>query len=450
MDHAPSAPTPIAVPSLTPVQWLICAVAGLGFAFDLYETLMGALIVGPVLTTLGRLAPGSAEFNTWVGLFFFLPTVAGGAFGLLGGYLTDLFGRRQVLVWSILLYGFSAGAAGFATSLPMLLVLRCTTMIGVCVEAVAAVAWLAELFPIPRQRELVLGYTQACYALGGLLVSAAYYLAVTHGDALPAIFGRHDAWRYTLLSGLIPALPLMVVRPFLPESPLWRTWTKRRGSERPSIAALFAPGMRRTTLLTTLMMACALAIPYGALQQTPRIVPGLAVLQGLGPRQIEQAVSQVFFVQELGSVTGRVAFALLVVYVVRRRRLLQLFLVPAALLLPVLFFSSTTAGLAWFIPGVFLAQALFNGIHSFWGNYLPRVFPTHLRGTGESFAMNVGGRMVGVCAALATTQLASLMPGALAATRFARAAGMTMALVLAVFLVASIWLPEPRSDLLPE
>jgi len=376
--------------------------------------------------------------------------VAGGAFGLLGGYLTDLFGRRQVLVWSILLYGFSAGAAGFATSLPMLLVLRCTTMIGVCVEAVAAVAWLAELFPIPRQRELVLGYTQACYALGGLLVSAAYYLAVTHGDALPAIFGRHDAWRYTLLSGLIPALPLMVVRPFLPESPVWRKWTKRRGSERPSIAALFAPGMRRTTLLTTLMMACALAIPYGALQQTPRIVPGLAVLQGLGPRQIEQAVSQVFFVQELGSVTGRVAFALLVVYVVRRRRLLQLFLVPAALLLPVLFFSSTTAGLAWFIPGVFLAQALFNGIHSFWGNYLPRVFPTHLRGTGESFAMNVGGRMVGVCAALATTQLASLMPGALAATRFARAAGMTMALVLAVFLVASIWLPEPRSDLLPE
>jgi hypothetical protein len=149
-------------------------------------------------------------------------------------------------------------------------------------------------------------------------------------------------------------------------------------------------------------------------------------------------------------VAGRAAFALLVVYVARRRRLLQLFLVPAALLLPVLFFSSTTAGLTWFIPGVFVAQALFNGLHSFWGNYLPRVFPTHLRGTGESFAMNVGGRMVGVCAALATTQLASVMPGALAATRFARAAGMTMVLVLAVFLVASIWLPEPQSDLLPE
>ena len=32
---------------------------------------------------------------------------------------------------------------------------------------------------------------------------------------------------------------------------------------------------------------------------------------------------------------------------------------------------------------------------SFWGNYLPRVYPLHLRGTGESFAANIGGRLIG-------------------------------------------------------
>ncbi len=438
-----------AVPALTRTQWLICAVAGLGFAFDLYESLMGALIVGPVLSTLGGMQPGSAEFNDWVGVFFFLPAVTGGAFALFGGYLTDVFGRRRVLVWSILLYACSAGAAGFATSLPLLLVLRCTTMIGVCVEAVAAVAWLAELFPVPRQREQVLGYTQGCYALGGLMVAGAYYLAVTYADALPAILGHHDAWRYTLLSGLIPALPLMIVRPFLPESPVWRERRETGRFERPSIGALFAPSMRRTTLLTTLMMACALAIPYGALQQTPRVVPGLAWIQGLGPREIEQAVSRVYLVQELGSVTGRVLFALLVVRIVRRQTLLRLFLVPSVILLPALFLTATTGGMASFIVGLFCAQALFNGIHSFWGNYLPRVFPTYLRGTGESFAMNVGGRMIGVWAALATTQFASAMPGAIPATRLANAAGMTMGIVLTVFLIASFWLPEPRSAVLP-
>ena len=440
-----------ASPPLSATQWLLCAVAGLGFAFDLYESLMGALIARPVLVTLGGLHAGSAQFNSWVGLFFFLPVVIGGAFGLFGGVLTDRFGRRRVLVWSILLYGCSAAAAGFATSLTALLLLRCVTMIGVCVEAVAALAWLAELFPVPRQRERALAYAQACYALGGLMVAGAYYLAVTHGGEWPAIAGRHDAWRYTLLSGLIPAIPLMVVRPFLPESPVWLQRKASGRLERPSPAALFAPGLRRTTLLTTLMMACLLAIPYGALHHTPRIVPGLAWVRTLGPQRIEQVVSEVFLVQEMGSVAGRMAFALLCVRIARRQRLLRIFLVPAAILLPVLFFSTTAGGMAWLMVGVFVAQALFNGMHSFWGNYLPLVFPTYLRGTGESFAMNIGGRMIGVGAALVTTQLATAMPGASlgAGTQLARAAGTVMVLVMVVFLGASFMLPEPKNDLLP-
>ena len=386
-----------------------------------------------------------------MGLFFFLPVVMGGAFGLLGGVLTDRFGRRRVLVWSILLYGGAAAAAGFATSLTALLFLRCVTMIGVCVEAVAGLAWLAELFPAPRQRERALAYAQGCYALGGLMVAGAYYLAVTYGGEWPAIAGRHDAWRYTLLSGLIPAIPLMVLRPFLPESPVWLERMKCGRVERPSPAALFAPGLRRTTLLTTLMMACLLAIPYGALQHTPRIVPGLAWVRTLGPQRIEQVVSEVFLVQEMGSVAGRVAFALLCVRIARRQQLLRIFLVPAAIVFPVLFFSSAASGMAWLLIGVFVAQALFNGMHSFWGNYLPLVFPTSLRGTGESFAMNIGGRMIGVGAALVTTQLATAMPGASlgAGTQLARAAGTVLVLVMGIFLGASFMLPEPKSDLLP-
>src|SRR4029078_11678538 len=102
---------------------------------------------------------------------FYMSAFAGGIFGLLGGYLTDLFGRRRVLTGSILLYAISAFAAGFSTTIEMLLFLRCTTFIGVCVEFVAAVAWLAELFSDPRQRENVLGYTQAFSSFCGLLVA---------------------------------------------------------------------------------------------------------------------------------------------------------------------------------------------------------------------------------------------------------------------------------------
>src|SRR5688572_31005105 len=118
-------------------------------------------------------APGGPEYVRWARMLFFVPALAGGAFGLLGGYLTDLLGRRRVLTFSILLYAFAACAAGFATSLPQLLFFRCLVFIGVCVEFVAAVAWLAEIFTEPKQREKVLGYTQAFSSIGGLLVAAA-------------------------------------------------------------------------------------------------------------------------------------------------------------------------------------------------------------------------------------------------------------------------------------
>ena len=105
------------LPKLSRTQWLICFVAALGFAFDIYELLMLPLIVRPALLELADVRPGTPEFNLWGRLccsssrpYF------GGIFGLLGGRLTDRLGRRSVLVWSILLYGFSAAAAGFATS----------------------------------------------------------------------------------------------------------------------------------------------------------------------------------------------------------------------------------------------------------------------------------------------------------------------------------------------
>src|SRR6187431_1932884 len=151
---------------MTTVKWVIVGVAALGFAFDSYELLMLPLIVRPALAELLHVAPNSLAVNEWVGTLQYVPAVAGGIFGLLGGYLTDLFGRRRVLVWSILLYAFSAFAAGFATSVEWLLFWRCCTFVGVCVEFVAAVAWLSELFPNAKQREAIVGYTQTVGSIG--------------------------------------------------------------------------------------------------------------------------------------------------------------------------------------------------------------------------------------------------------------------------------------------
>ena len=73
-------------PALTPLQWLICGVAALGFAFDIYEILMAPLVVGPAIAELTGARPGTPDFNFWVGMFFWVPALVGGGFGLLGGY----------------------------------------------------------------------------------------------------------------------------------------------------------------------------------------------------------------------------------------------------------------------------------------------------------------------------------------------------------------------------
>lgn len=435
---------------LSAVMWIICAVACLGFAFDTYEILVLPLIVRPALVELGRLQPGGAEFNHWVGLLFYVPFAAGGVCGLLGGYLTDRCGRRFVLTWSILIYGFSALAAGYTTSLPMLLLLRCTAIIGVCVEFVAAVAWLAELFPNPKQRESVLGYTQVFSALGGFMLAGTYYLTVTYAEYLPAIRGTHEAWRYTLMFGAFPAIPLMFIRPFLPESPVWRLKMKAGTLKRPSFLELFQPVYRRTTLISTLLMACSFGASFGAINHIPRIIPGLPQVQSMSRMQQEQSISVVKFFGVAGDLAGRLLLAFIAVRVVSRRRLLQIFQILGLIILPAVFLFPARNDLELLKYGLFFAGAVMVAQFSFWGIYLPRVYPTHLRGTGEGFATNIGGRVIGTSAALLTTQLANWTPGKNASAQLAYAAACVAVLVYLCGLIASIWLPEPKQEQLPE
>ena len=431
------------------MKWLICGIAAVGFAFDTYELLMLPLIVRPALLELTTAVPGSAEFNTWVGVMFFVPAIAGGIFGMLGGYLTDRLGRRRVLVWSILLYAFSACATAFAPTVEIWLIFRCATFAGVCVEFVAAVAWLAELFPDPVERERVLGYTQACASLGGLMVSAAYYGIVTVAESLPAVHGGHEPWRYMLISGLIPAIPLLVVRPFLPESPVWLQKQRAGTLQRPSLGEIFRPRFRRTTIVASVMVACGYAASFGANLQVPRIVPGIAEVQAMSKTAQEQTIGAVQLLQELGGLTGRVALAALAVHIVGRRRLIRLFLVPGVVVMPLVFLAATR-DLRLLEVGTFLAGFFTVGQFSFWGNYLPRMYPTSLRGTGESFAVNIGGRMIGTGGALVTTTLSLAMPGGSPTAQLALAAGAVGVTSFLVALIASRWLPEPEGSQLPE
>jgi MFS family permease len=466
---------------LTPVQWTVCLIAAIGFAFDTYELLMLPLVIRPALLEMGipvMLADGTANpaFKTWVSLLFYLPAVLGGVFGLLGGYLTDRLGRRRMLTFSILLYAISAFLSGFSTTPGMLLFFRCFTFVGVCLEFVAAIAWLAELFPEPRRRERVLGYTQAFGSTGGFLVAVVYgwMVQLEHTGTLPAIslpdwlnfFGGtiadpDAAWRYTLMSGLIPALPLIVIRPFLPESPEWQR-KKRAGTlKRPSLAAIFSPELRRTTIVTTLMFACSFGAAFGAIQQMPRMIPGLPQVRAqqterMSPEErkavVESKVSSVSKWQEIGGIAGRLLLAFLAVRIASRRAVLRLLLIPGLIAMPFTFGYAAVADLDLLYVGMFIVALTTIGQFSFWGNYLPRVYPIHLRGTGESFAANIGGRMIGTSFAAITTMVAGVdwVPGDTPTEKLAFTAAGVGTFVFAANLILSFWLPEPKSEELPD
>jgi hypothetical protein len=97
--------------------------------------------------------------------------------------------------------------------------------------------------------------------------------------------------------------------------------------------------------------------------------------------------------------------------------------------------------------GMFLVGLVTVGQLSFWGNYLPHVFPVHLRGTGESFAANIGGRMIGTSAAAVTSLVAGLMPYESAPLKFSTAAAIVGTTICVIGLLASFFLPEPSSDI---
>jgi len=404
--------------------------------------------------------PGGERYVEWARTLFFVPAIAGGVFGLIGGYLTDLLGRRRVLTFSILLYALAAFASGFVTSLEQLLLLRCLVFVGVCVEFVAAVAWLAELFPEPKRREKVLGYTQAFSSLGGLLVATANGLCVAYAASLPALMALgsapiqnpHAPWRYTLMSGVLPAIPLILIRPFLPESPIWQSKKQAGTLRRPSFAELFSPALRRTTIVTTVMFAMAYGAAFGAIQQIPQIVPGLPEVRQMvagrpapEARLTEQRVAaDVTKFQEIGGLVGRVALAWLAVVVVSRRTLVRMFQIPGLILMPITFAWAARTDLQILYPLIFLAGFFTVAQFSFWGNYIPLVFPLHLRGTGESFAANIGGRVIGTAAAWFTLTFSESRPPDPA--KIAMVGAAVAGIYALIGAIATQWLPEPPSD----
>ena len=198
------------------------------------------------------------------------------------------------------------------------------------------------------------------------------------------------------------------------------------------------------------MMACAYAASFGMLQHFARILPGTPEIRVLSRAMQEQRIGKFQGIQEMGGLAGRILMAFLAVRIISRRRLLRIFQVPGLILIPLVLFVPAIRDANMSATGNFALGLLTVAQFSFWGNYLPLVFPTYLRGTGESFAANIGGRMLGTSAALIVTSIVEFMPGGAPTRQLAYAAGIVGLASYAIGFGASFWLPEPSLQITPE
>ena len=290
--------------------------------------------------------------------------------GIAGGMLGDRAGRRIALLGSVVTFGVLTFAAAFVTTIPMLTLVRFAAGIGLGGAMPNAAALVAEFAPL-RHRPLAITATIVCIPVGGLLGG------LLAGQIVP-LYG----WRTLfVIGGIAPVVLALSLMKVLPESPGFLRERRQSGG---SIAALFAPELRRDTVsLIVAFMSCLLAIWTGFLW-----LPSMLTDAAVGFAQADASYALSLF--NLGGVAGALAGAMVIQRFGSRPALLTItaLSIAAALVMAGLPPSAD----AFFRTMVLFAVtgALMNAVQATMYALAAHVFPASIRGTGVGATVAVG------------------------------------------------------------
>lgn len=400
------------------------AAAFLGWMFDGMEMGIFPLVARPGLQQMQALHGIVDEgfVQRWMGIVTALFLLGAALGGLVFGWLGDRIGRVKAMTWSILFYSGFTGLCYFATEPWHLGALRFVAALGMGGEWALGVALVMECWP-ESKRPLMAGLIGASANLG-------YCFIAVIGIVVPI---TQESWRWVMVVGAAPALLTFLIRLFVPESEKWKA--ARRTGDRSPVLEIFSPGLLKSTLLAITFASVALVVTWGIVQW----IPLWADQMSGGKQPAVKAWTQ--FYQSIGAALGCMVAALLGGALGRR---LTYFLLCLASLMTtqILFrvFSEVNAG---FFVVVFLVGATTASFYGWLPLYLPEIFPTRVRATGQGLSFNAG-RML---AAMGAWQMPALM--AFFDKSYPRA-GETIVLVYLVGM-ALIWLaPETKGKPLPE
>ncbi len=359
---------------VTRYQWLVLLVASLGWVFDAFEGQLFNLTRGAMLSEILKVGPGDPAVKQWGDIFLGI-FLAGGTFGgLLFGSLGDKWGRKPVMVLTILFYSVFSGMTYFASELWHVGVLRFLVAMGVGGEWAVAAALVAEVFP-REARTHAGGIFHATGVLGTWLA------------ALTAMQVENE-WRIAYLIGIVPALLTLWVRSSVQEPEQWQE-AKEEGKRMGSYADLFGDRRWRTrALLGMTLAAVGLGTFWGVCVATQDLTRELLLRLGVEQATADREAKFAYgIIQVIGAGIGQLSFGPLCARFGRRSTFAVMHVLSFVMVLAVCYLPQTHLQMLFLLP---LFGFVTLSIHSGYAIYFPELFPSHLRSTGASFCFNAG------------------------------------------------------------
>lgn len=366
---------------ITGYQWLVLVIASAGWVFDVYEGQIFNITRGQMLEDILGTSGDQLDVKKYGDIFLGVFLLGGTFGGLLFGSLADRYGRRPIMIITILMYSLFSGLTFFATSLWQVAVLRFLVAMGVGGEWAVAAALVAEVFPT-RARAQASGIFHASSVLGTWMAAIAGWAVGTQ-------------WRYAYLFGVLPALLILWVRASVKEPDQWQARKAEKDSTQLGSYTdlLFNATWNRNAFLGMLLAAVGLGTFWAVTVAGQDLAREMQIANGIDKATAASRAKLAYgIIQTAGGGLGLLSFGPLSAWLGRRRTFMMFHLLAFAMVPIICFVPSNYTALLILLP-VFGFFTL--AMHAGYAIYFPELFPTHLRATGTSFCFN-GGRLLAV------------------------------------------------------
>ncbi len=399
----------------TPAHLRILFMSWAGWVFDFYDLILYTFLLLPLGRELGL---DNVELSLVLGTSLAATAIGGVIFGI----LSDRYGRKSVLQWTILTYSIGTFLSGLSPNLGLLIVFRTITGLGVGGEWATGQTYVGETFP-SRVRGRYGAFMQTGAPLGIALAS------VVGGFLAPEI-----GWRWTFFVSVLPALLVLFIRKSLPESDVWLEHSRRApGGPRAAgsidkFLQLFRRPHRRLFLLSLVLAI----FDMSAYWFTYSWLPGYLQQE----RQFSMPKSAVWvLVTQAGGFIGYSTFGFVADRFGRRPAYSAYSLIMAVGLLMITIawdaIAATPAVILFFMFLVGFGTGMFGG----YGPLFSELFPTSVRNTAMGSAFNLARGI----------QFFTPVAIALIARSYGLAGGIVLAALFALLTGAWIWtFPETR------